>query len=44
MPYVIRHEDREWFKRCRRAWDFGYQERQGLEPIAHLERARGSGP
>lgn len=32
MVYVIRSEDRESFKRCRRAWDFGSRARQNYEP------------
>lgn len=31
MPYVVGPWDREWFKRCRRAWDFGSRCRQDLE-------------
>lgn len=31
--YVIRSSDRELFKRCRRAWDFGSRERQNYEPV-----------
>jgi hypothetical protein len=32
MDYVISGWDREWFKRCRRAWDFGSPTRQDYEP------------
>lgn len=32
--YILRAVDREWFKRCRRAWDFGAQARQAYEPLA----------
>ena len=32
MDYVINGWDREWFKRCRRAWDFGSPTRQNYEP------------
>jgi hypothetical protein len=31
--HVIRSSERESFKRCRRAWDFGSRTRQNLEPI-----------
>ena len=31
--YLIRSSDRELFKRCRRAWDFGSSARQNLEPL-----------
>lgn len=31
--YVINSSDRELFKRCRRAWDFGSGARQNLEPV-----------
>ena len=33
MAYELRPWDREWFKRCRRAWDFGSRSRQNLEPV-----------
>ena len=36
MAYVIRPWDREWFKRCRRAWDLGSRTRQSYEPIKPL--------
>lgn len=32
MDYVIQQPDRELFKRCRRAWDFGARTRRNLEP------------
>jgi hypothetical protein len=32
MDYVITAADRQLFKRCRRAWDFGARARQNLEP------------
>lgn len=32
MPSIVRSEDRESFKSCRRAWDFGSSARQNLEP------------
>ncbi len=32
MTYAIRQEDREAFKRCRRAWDLGARQRQNFEP------------
>ena len=32
MTYAIRQEDREAFKRCRRAWDLGARQRQNYEP------------
>lgn len=32
MDYVIQPPDRELFKRCRRAWDFGARTRRNLEP------------
>jgi len=35
--YVIRASDREAFKRCRRAWDFGSRSRQNLEPSQPVE-------
>lgn len=31
MAYLLRPWDREWFKRCRRAWDFGSRTRLNLE-------------
>ena len=34
MDYVIQLPDRELFKRCRRAWDFGARTRRNLEPSA----------
>src|SRR5919205_2941661 len=34
MAYELRPWDREWFKRCRRAWDLGSRTRQNLEPLA----------
>jgi hypothetical protein len=34
VTYVIRAGEREWFKRCRRAWDLGSRSRQDLEPLA----------
>ena len=39
MDYVIRPPDRELFKRCRRAWDFGARTRRNLEPAPGLDRA-----
>ena len=30
--YIIRPWERQLFLGCRRAWDFGALERQGLEP------------
>jgi len=33
MVYVITSSDRESFKRCRRAWDFGARARQNYQPI-----------
>ena len=39
MDYVIRPPDRELFKRCRRAWDFGARTRRNLEPAAGADRA-----
>jgi hypothetical protein len=33
MAYLIRASEREAFKRCRRAWDFGSRNRQNLELI-----------
>jgi hypothetical protein len=30
--YVVTAEDRDWFERCRRAWDLGALGRRGLEP------------
>jgi hypothetical protein len=34
MPqYVVTAGDREWFHRCRRAWDFGAVSRRGLVPL-----------
>jgi len=33
MDLVIRAWDREWFKRCRRAWDLGSSARQDYEPV-----------
>jgi hypothetical protein len=38
-PYLIRAPDRESYKRCRRAWDFGSRSRQGYE---WLDAAHGS--
>lgn len=32
MDYVIGEWDREWFKRCRRAWDLGSPARRNLVP------------
>jgi hypothetical protein len=39
-PYLIRAPDRESYKRCRRAWDFGSRSRQGYEPLkaVHLPK------
>jgi hypothetical protein len=34
MAYELRPWDREWFKRCRRAWDLGSRTRRNLEPLA----------
>jgi hypothetical protein len=31
--YTVTADDRRWFDRCRRAWDFGAQARQGLRPL-----------
>jgi hypothetical protein len=31
-PFVVTDRDREWFLRCRRAWDWGAGARRGLEP------------
>lgn len=33
MDHLISGWDREWFKRCRRAWDLGSPTRQGYEPV-----------
>jgi hypothetical protein len=33
MAYTITAWDRDWFKRCRRAWDLGSRLRQNYEPI-----------
>ena len=32
-PFVVTDRDREWFLRCRRAWDWSASGRGGLEPI-----------
>ena len=35
MPkFVVTPDDREWFGRCRRAWDLGARARRGLVPHA----------
>jgi hypothetical protein len=34
VAYQVRPWDREWFKRCRRSWDFGSRARRNLEPVA----------
>ncbi len=43
MPAATDHYvtawDREWFKRCRRAWDLGSHSRRDLEPIDAAARA-----
>jgi hypothetical protein len=33
MAYELRPWDRDWFKRCRRAWDLGSRTRRNLEPL-----------
>lgn len=33
-PYRITAHDRDWYRRCRRAWDLGATARHNLEPIA----------
>jgi hypothetical protein len=35
-PYLVSHEDRRLFKRCRRAWDLGSPMRANLEPVDAL--------
>jgi hypothetical protein len=32
MAFALRPSDRLWFRRCRRAWDFGSRLRRNLEP------------
>lgn len=32
VPYVVRPEDRDAFRRCRREWDFSSRERHGVVP------------
>lgn len=34
LAHVIGPGEREWFRRCRRAWDFGSPNRRNLEPKA----------
>jgi hypothetical protein len=34
VAYEVRPWDREWFKRCRRAWDLGSRTRHNLEPLS----------
>jgi hypothetical protein len=36
--YVVTAADREWFGRCRRAWDLHAMGRRGLEPLEALHR------
>jgi hypothetical protein len=35
LAHVISPGEREWFRRCRRAWDFGSPHRRNLELQAH---------
>src|ERR1044072_9614985 len=32
LPHVVGPGEREWCRRCRRAWDFGSPNRRNLEP------------
>ena len=37
MDYRITPQDRTWFKRCRRQWDFASPNRDDLEPVQPQE-------
>jgi hypothetical protein len=39
MAFVVRAEDRELFRRCLRAWDFGAQARANYEPVDRSAQA-----